>query len=97
MYQPKVVQGECPLRFVNLYGVIRSNALFSNPSILTSSHLLKVLEHLIWSNTSAFRFWVPLARTSADCKRGRRTRQKASKIKCQKFFNTFRLSGVIHL
>ena len=47
-----------------------SNTLFSNTSALTTSLLLranstrKILEHLVWSNTSGFRFWGPLARTN---------------------------------
>ena len=48
----RVVQGKCPLHFLNLNGVVCSNTLFSNASALTSSLLFreilhaKVLEHL---------------------------------------------------
>ena len=65
-----VVQGKCPLHFLNLNGVVCSNTLFSNTSALTSSLLFrgnstcKILEHLVWSNTSGFQFWGPLARTN---------------------------------
>ena len=65
----KVVQGKCPLHFLNLNGVVCSNTLFSNTSALTSSLLFrgnstcKILEHLVLSNTSGFQFWRPLART----------------------------------
>ena len=51
-------------------GVVCSNTLFSNTSALTSSLLFrgnstcKILEHLVWSNTSGFQFWGPLARTN---------------------------------
>ena len=63
-----VVQGKCPLNFLNLNGIVCSNTLFSNTSALTSSLLFrgnstcKILEHLVWSNTSGFQFWGPLAR-----------------------------------
>ena len=66
----KVVQGKCPLHFIDLNGVVCSNTLFSNTSALTSSLLFrgnstcKILEHLVWSNTSGFQFWGPLARTN---------------------------------
>ena len=66
----RVVQGKCPLHFLNLNGVVCSNTLFSNTSALTSSQLFKgnstckILEHLVWSNTSGFRFLGPLARTN---------------------------------
>ena len=66
----RVVQGKCPLHFLNLNGVVCSNTLFSNTSALTSSLLFwgnstcNVLEHLVWSNTSGFQFWGPLARTN---------------------------------
>ena len=66
----KVVQGKCPLHFIDLYGVVCSNTLSSNASALTSSLLFrgnstcKILEHLVWSNTSGFQFWGPLARTN---------------------------------
>ena len=72
----RVVQGKCPLHFVNLNGVVCSNTLFSNTSALTSSlsfwgnSTCKILEHLVCSNTSGFQFWGPLARTnflSAQC------------------------------
>ena len=72
----RVVQGKCPLNFLNLNGVICSNTLFSNTSALTSSLLFwgnstcEILEHLVFSNTSGFQFWGPLARTnflSAPC------------------------------
>ena len=48
----RVVQGKCPLNFLNLNGVVCSNTLFSNTSALTSSLLFwgnstcKILEHL---------------------------------------------------
>ena len=66
----RVVQGKCPLHFLNLNGVVCSNTLFSNTSALTSSLLFwgnstcKILEHLVCSNTSGFQFWGPLARTN---------------------------------
>ena len=66
----RVVQGKCPLHFLNLNGVVCSNTLFSNTSALTSSLLFrgnstgKILEHLVWSNTSGFQFLGPLARTN---------------------------------
>ena len=66
----KVVQGKCPLHFINLNGAVCSNTLFSNTSALTSCLLFrgnstcKILEHLVWSNTSGFQFWGPLARTN---------------------------------
>ena len=66
----KVVQGKCTLHFLHFNGVVYSNTLFSNTSALTNSLLLranspcKVPEHLVWSNTSGFRFWGPLARTN---------------------------------
>ena len=66
----KVVQGKCPLHFLHFSGVVCSNTLFSNTSALTNSLLLRanstcnVLEHLVWSNTSRFQFWGPLARTN---------------------------------
>ena len=65
----KVVQGKCPLHFLHFSGAVCSNTLFSNASSLTNSLLFranstcKVLEHLVWSNTSGFQFWGPLART----------------------------------
>ena len=46
----RVVQGKCPLHFLNLNGVVCSNTLFSNTSALTSS--------------TGFQFWGPLARTN---------------------------------
>ena len=61
---------EMPPSFLNLNGVVCSNTLFSNASALTSSLLFrgnstcKILEHLVWSNTSGFQFWGPLARTN---------------------------------
>ena len=66
----RVVQGKCPLHFLNLNGAVCSNTLFSNTSALTSSLLFwgnstcKILEHLVCSNTSGFQFWGPLARTN---------------------------------
>ena len=54
----KVVQGKCPLHFLHFNGVVCSNTLFSNTSALTNSLLFranstrKILEHLVWSNTS---------------------------------------------
>ena len=66
----RVVQGKCPLHFLNLNGVVCSNTLFSNTSALPSSLLFwgnstcKILEHLVCSNTSGFQFWGPLARTN---------------------------------
>ena len=66
----RVVQGKCPLHFLNLNGAVCSNTLFSNTSALTSSLLFRgnstcnILEHLVWSNTSGFQFWGPLARTN---------------------------------
>ena len=66
----RVVQGKCPLHFLSLNGVVCSNTLFSNTSALTSSLLFrgnstcKILEHLVWSNTSGFQFLGPLARTN---------------------------------
>ena len=51
-----------PPSFLNLNGVVCSNTLFSNNSALTSSLLFRgnstcrILEHLIWSNTSGFQF-----------------------------------------
>ena len=65
----RVVQGKCPLHFLNLNGVVCSNTLFSNTSALSSSLLFrgnstgKILEHLVWSNTSGFQFLGSLART----------------------------------
>ena len=50
--------------------VVCSNTLFSNTSALTNSLFFRanstcrVLEHLIWSNTSGFQFLGPLARTN---------------------------------
>ena len=35
----KVVQGKCPLHFVEFNGVVSSNTLFSNTSVLTNSLL----------------------------------------------------------
>ena len=66
----RIVQGKCPLHFLNFNGVVCSNTLFSNTSALTSSLLFRgnstcnILEHLVWSNTSGFQFWGPLARTN---------------------------------
>ena len=66
----RVVQGKCPLHFLNFNRAVCSNTLFSNTSALTSSLLFrgnstcKILEHLVWSNTSGFQFWGPLARTN---------------------------------
>ena len=66
----RVVQGKGPLHFLNLNEAVCSNTLFSNTSALTSSLLFrgnstcKILEHLVWSNTSRFQFWGPLARTN---------------------------------
>ena len=66
----RVVQGKCPLHFLNLNGAVCSNTLFSNASALTSSLLFrgnstcKILEHLVWSNTCGFQFWGPFARTN---------------------------------
>ena len=52
-------------------GVVCSNPLFSNTFVLTNSlscracsTYSKVLEHLVWSSTSGFQFWGPLARTN---------------------------------
>ena len=67
---PKVVQGKCPLHLLHLNGVVCSNTLFSNTSVCTNNLSFrailhsKVLEYLIWSNTSGFQFWGPLARTN---------------------------------
>ena len=66
----RVVQGKCPLHFLNSNGAVCSNTLFSSTSALTSSLLFrgnstcKILEHRVWSNTSGFQFWGPLARTN---------------------------------
>ena len=66
----KVVQGKCPLHFHHFNGVVCSNTLFSNTSALTNSLLFRanstrrILEHIVWSNTSGFQFWGPLARTN---------------------------------
>ena len=68
-YLQKVVQGKCPLHF-HSNGVVCSNTLFSNASALTNSLLsranstCKVLEQLVWSNTSGLQFRGPLARTN---------------------------------
>ena len=49
----KVVQGKCPLQFLQFNGVVCSNTLFSNTSALTNSlsfranSTCKVLEHLV--------------------------------------------------
>ena len=59
-----------PPSFLHFSGAICSNTLFSNTSALTKSLLFranstrKILEHLVWSNTSGFQFWGPLARTN---------------------------------
>ena len=66
----KVVQGKCPFILFIFNGFVCSNTLLSNTSALTNSLLFranstcKVLEHLVWSNTSGFQFWAPLARTN---------------------------------
>ena len=59
----KVVQGKRPLHSLRFNGVVCSNTLFSNTSALTNS-TCKGLEHLVWSNTSGFQVWGPLARTN---------------------------------
>ena len=52
----RVVQGKCPLHFLNLNGVVCSNTLFSNTFALTSPLLFwgnstcKILEHLVCSD-----------------------------------------------
>ena len=69
-FLPKGCSRKMPPSFLNLNGVVCSNTLFSNTSALTSSLLFwgnstgKILEHLVWSNTSGFQFWGPLARTN---------------------------------
>ena len=69
-FLPKGCSRKMPPSFLNLNGAVCSNTLFSNTSALTSSLLFrgnstyKVLEHLVWSNTSGFQFWRPLARTN---------------------------------
>ena len=68
-FLPKGCSRKMPPSFLSLNGVVCSSTLFSNTSALTSSLLFranstcKILEHLVWSNTSGFRFWGPLART----------------------------------
>ena len=68
-FLPKGCSRKMPPSFLNLNGGVCSNTLFSNTSALTSSLLFrgnptcKILEHLVWSNTSGFQFWGPLART----------------------------------
>ena len=62
-FLPKGCSRKMPPSFLNLNGVVCSNTLFSNTSALTSSLLFrgnstcKILEHLVWSNTSGFQFW----------------------------------------
>ena len=69
-FLPKGCSRKMPPSFLDLNGVVCSNTLFSNTSALTSSLLFrgnstcKILEHLVWSNTSGFQFWGPLARTN---------------------------------
>ena len=43
-----------------------SRTLPCRPILCHSGHILhsKVFEHLVWSNTSGFQFWGPLARTN---------------------------------
>ena len=67
---PKGCSRKMSPSFLNLNGAVCSNTLFSNTSALTSSLLFrgnstyKILAHLVWSNTSGFQFWGPLARTN---------------------------------
>ena len=67
-YLPKVVQGKCPFHFLHSNGAVCSNTPLSNTSALTNSLFFrqilraKLLDHLVWSNTSRFQFWGPLAR-----------------------------------
>ena len=62
----KCVQGKCPLYFLHFNGVVCLNTLFSNTSALVTNLCFsgqiphaKVLEHLVWSNTSGFHIWGP--------------------------------------
>ena len=65
----KVVQGKCHLHFFISMGpfarTLFSRTLLPWRILYYSGQIIhaKVLEHLVWSNTSAFQFWVPLART----------------------------------
>ena len=67
-YLPKVVQGKCPLHFLLLMGpfarTLFSRRLLPWPILCYSRQILhaKVLEHIVWSNTSGFQFRGPLAR-----------------------------------
>ena len=70
---PKGCSRKMPLHFLHLNGVVGSNTLFSNTSAFVNYLLFRaysaykgsrILEHLVWSNTSGFHFWVPLARTN---------------------------------
>ena len=97
-----VIQGKCPLHFLHFNGVVCSNTLFSNTSALTNSLLFmanstrKILEHLVWSNTSGFQFWGPLARTdflSALCGPGPPTQGKKKHINIDKFAGFSRGTG----
>ena len=56
--------------FLHFNGAVCSNTLLLDTSALTNSLLFrassthKILEHLVWSNTSGSQFWGPLARTN---------------------------------
>ena len=69
-YLPKGRSRRMPPSVLHFNGVVCSNTLFSKTSALTNSLLFrtnstcKILEHPVWSNTSGFQFWGPLARTN---------------------------------
>ena len=64
-FLPKGCSMKMPLHFLNSNGVVCSNTLFLTSSLLfRGNSTCKILEHLVWSNTSGFQFWGPLAQTN---------------------------------
>ena len=65
-----VVQGKCPLHFLQFNGAICSNTLFSNTFALTSSLLFRADSTCKGSRTPRFveRFWVPILGVSCSNK-----------------------------